>query len=230
MIKLQPRTLLPLMIFVGVMIVGVRMGDLWSAIKDDKPFSSVQQAEAAAEKTHEKKAEAPAAKAEASATEEAKGETKKPDDKFQRSSAAVTAKESTSPESDLYKQLAGRRDQLEKRSQELDEREAMAVVAEKRIDQKIKEMETMRTQLQTLVGQAGAAQQAQLENLVKIYEIMKPKEAAKIFETLEMPVLLGVVQKMKAARTAAVMAEMNPEKAKEITVALTKQDQLPQVK
>jgi flagellar motility protein MotE (MotC chaperone) len=59
---------------------------------------------------------------------------------------------------------------------------------------------------------------------------MKPKEAAKIFETLEMPVLLGVVQKMKPARTAAVMAEMNPEKAKDVTIALTKQDQLPQVK
>lgn len=49
-------------------------------------------------------------------------------------------------------------------------------------------------------GQAEAAQQAQLENLVKIYEIMKPKEAAKIFETLDMPILPGVVQKMKPAR------------------------------
>ena len=234
MIKLHPRAILPLMIFVGVLIVGVRAGDVISAITSDKPFSSVQTAEAAAEKAAEKPAEKPAdKKAEAhvaAKAEEGKGEAKKTEDKFERSSAAIAAKESTSPESDLYKQLAGRRDQLEKRSQELDEREALAVVTEKRIDQKIKEMEVMRTQVQALLGQASAAQQAQLENLVKIYEIMKPKEAAKIFETLEMPVLLGVVQKMKPARTAAVMAEMNPEKAKEITVALTKQDQLPQVK
>ena len=234
MLRLHPKSILPLMIFVGVLIVGVRAGDVVSAITSDKPFASVQRAEAAAEKpadkaaetTGEKKADTPAA----TKPEAGKAEVKKGDEKFEKSSAVTAAKESTSPESDLYKQLQGRREQLEKRSSELDEREALAVVTEKRIDQKIKEMEVIRTQVQALLGQASAAQQAQLENLVKIYEIMKPKEAAKIFETLEMPVLLGVVQKMKPARTAAVLAEMNPEKAKEITVALTRQDQLPQVK
>ena len=59
---------------------------------------------------------------------------------------------------------------------------------------------------------------------------MKPPEAAKIFETLDQPVLLGVVQRMKPAKTAAIMAQMNPEKAKYITVALTRQDQLPEIK
>jgi flagellar motility protein MotE (MotC chaperone) len=112
----------------------------------------------------------------------------------------------------------------------MDSREAMIKVAEQRVDQKIKEMEILRAQLQTMVSQADAAQQTQIENLVKIYETMKPKEAARIFEALDMHVLLGVVQRMKPARTAAVMAEMAPEKAKEITVALTKQDQLPQIK
>ena len=81
-----------------------------------------------------------------------------------------------------------------------------------------------------MVGTANEAQQAQLENLVKIYETMKPDEASRILETLDMPILLGVIQRMKPARTAPIMAKMNPEKAKEITSALTKQDQLPQIK
>jgi len=225
MAKIQPKVLLPLMIFVGVLMVGVRAGDVWTALTQDAPFPAVQQAQASAEKKAEEHAK-PAA--EETKKDEAKQETAKKTD--ERTERREPPRESSSPESDLYKQLMGRRDQLDKRSQDLDEREALATVAEKRIDQKIKEMEVMRKQLETLVGQASASQQAQLENLVKIYEIMKPKEAAKIFETLEMPVLLGVVQKMKPARTAAVMAEMNPEKAKDITVALTKQDQLPQVK
>ena len=130
----------------------------------------------------------------------------------------------------LIKQLSDRRSQLDQRARTLDGRETLIKVAEQRVGQKIKEMETLRAQLQTMVNTASAAQQVQIDNLVKIYETMKPKEAAKIFESLEMPVLLGVVQKMKPARTAAVMAEMSPEKAKEITVALTKQDQLPQIK
>ena len=219
------RLVLSLMIFFSVAIVGVRLDDLWDSMAKGKMFTTVQQVQASpalaaetASKDAPKKAEPAAAPTPAGPPkEEAKQE-------------APTTPTSSSPESDLYRQLAGRRDQLDKRASELDSREALVSVAEKRIDQKLKEMETLKAQLEKLVGQAGAAQQAQLENLVKIYEIMKPKEAAKIFESLEMPVLLGVVQKMKPARTAAVMAEMNPEKAKEITIALTKQDQLPQVK
>jgi flagellar motility protein MotE (MotC chaperone) len=130
----------------------------------------------------------------------------------------------------LIKQLTERRDQLEQRSRTLDSRGALIKVAEQRVDQKIKEMETLRAQLQTMVNQVSSTQQAQIENLVKIYETMKPKEAARIFETLDLAILLGVVQKMKPQRTSAIMAEMKPEKAKEITVALTKQDQLPQIK
>jgi flagellar motility protein MotE (MotC chaperone) len=81
-----------------------------------------------------------------------------------------------------------------------------------------------------MVNQVSEGQQQQMENLVKIYETMKPEEAAHIFETLDMPTLLGVVLRMKPKSTAPIMAKMAPDKAKELTIALTKQDQLPQIK
>lgn len=225
---LHPRVLLPLMILTAMLMVGVRLDGMWDAVTEGKLYSAVRQVQASG---HDKKEEG---KADAPKIEEPKVAAPKADEKKNEKAAAPApapgAKEKVSPENELYRQLQGRREQLDKRAQELDARESLSLVAEKRIEQKIKEMEGLRTQLQALVGQASEAQQAQLDNLVKIYEIMKPKEAAKIFETLELPILLGVVQKMKPARTAAVMAEMNPEKAKEITTALTKQDQLPQVK
>ena len=98
------------------------------------------------------------------------------------------------------------------------------------MDQKIKEMESLRQQLQSMVNQVSEAQQAQFDNLVKMYETMKPDDAARIFDTLEMPTLLGVVMRMKPKSTAPILAKMSADKAKELTVALTKQDQLPQVK
>ncbi|MFA6279350.1 MAG: hypothetical protein WC612_00975 [Bdellovibrionales bacterium] len=233
-LSLHPRVLLPLMILTAMLLVGVRLGGMWDTVVDGKLYTAVRQVYAAGtDKKEEAKAEAPKSeepKVTAPKTDEKKSEGEAKKDPAALSSSAPAIKEKQSPENELYRQLQGRREQLDKRAQDLDARESLTLVAEKRIEQKIKEMESLRTQLQTLVGQASEAQQAQLENLVKIYEIMKPKEAAKIFETLELPILLGVVQKMKPARTAAVMAEMNPEKAKEITTALTKQDQLPQVK
>ncbi len=211
--KTSPRFILPTMIVVGLFASFSHAGNIWQSLSEGKLFAPVAPAQAedapSSEEKNKKESESAA----------------KPTPK-----APLTAKESSSPESDLYRQLAGRRDQLDKREQDLDSREALIKIAETRVDQKMKEMETLRAQIQTLLGQANAAQQTQLENLVKIYETMKPKEAAKIFETLEMPVLMGVVQRMKPARTAAVMAEMNPQKAKEITTALTRQDQLPQIR
>ena len=235
--NLPPRTILPLIIVTAMLMVGVRLDGVWSAITEGTLYTAIKKVSAAdPAKEGEKKPEAP--KAEEKKPDIAAPAPAKPEEKKTESAPAeapparqpAVKGNAASPESDLYKQLMGRREQLDKRAQELDSREALTLVAEKRIDQKIKEMEALRAQLQALVGQASEAQVAQIENLVKIYEIMKPKEAAKIFESLEMPILLGVVQKMKPARTAAVLAEMNPEKAKEVTTALTKRDQLPEVK
>ena len=49
---------------------------------------------------------------------------------------------------------------------------------------------------------------------------MKPKDAATIFNDLQMPVLLQVLDRMKEAKTAAVMAAMSPDKARDVTAEL----------
>jgi len=216
---MTPRFLLPLMMVVGITVIGLRTGEVWTTVQHGDLFAPITRARAEE-----------AAPAKPTAPETPKPADAKAHEEDHPPAAPLAHEDEDSPESTLYKQLSGRRDQLEKRAKDLDDREALLHVAEGRVDNKLKEMETLRTQIQSLLGQADAAQQVQLENLVKIYEIMKPKEAAKIFESLDMPILLGVVQKMKPARTAAVMAEMDPQKAKDITTALTRQNQLPQIK
>jgi flagellar motility protein MotE (MotC chaperone) len=212
-VLLNPRFLLPLAIILGLFVMTARIADVWDRISSGKLLMHPAQAEdtttPAKDTTSPAKAEAP------------------PESK---ANIPPLDAEVSPAEMDVLKQLSNRREQLEKRSHDLDTREALMKVTEQRVEQKIKELESLRQQVQALVNQAGGAEQAQLENLVKIYETMKPEDAAKIFETLDMPVLLGVIQRMKPAHSALVMAKMTPEKAKEITINLTKQDQLPQVK
>jgi flagellar motility protein MotE (MotC chaperone) len=228
----NPRYILLSIIVVSVMTLGLRMGDMWDVIANGKaPHSGFARAE---DKPSDAKADAPAPANAPSPPQVDAG--KAGDDKSVQGSepkpsgsAAAKEEEDTSPaEMEVLKQLSNRRDQLDKRARDLDRREELMKVGEQRVDQKIKEMQSLRLQLQAMVDQIGGAQQTQLENLVKIYETMKPTDAAKIFETLDMPVLLGVIQRMKPKSTAPIMAAMQPEKAKEVTVALTKQDQLPQ--
>lgn len=137
----------------------------------------------------------------------------------------------TSPaELDVLKQLSARREALDHRAQDIDKREALLKIYEQRIEQKTRELTALRQQIQTLLGQANETQAAQLDNLVKIYETMKPEDAAKIFDSLDMQILLGVIQRMKPKSTAPIMAKMSSEKAKEVTISLLKQDKLPQIK
>jgi flagellar motility protein MotE (MotC chaperone) len=214
---LSSRVILPLTVLVGLGVVGLRIANVWDTVASGKLF--VQQAQAQ---------DAPAAKPSPAPVTD----TPLPAvaDTPPGSSLMPPDTDASPAEMDVLKQLSDRREQLEKRSRDLDTRESLIKVTEQRVDQKIKEMETLRLQLQSMVNQASEAQQTQLDNLVKIYETMKPEEAAHIFETLDMPVLLSVIQHMKPKSTAPILAKMTPEKAKEVTVALTKQDQLPQVK
>ncbi len=222
---LSPYFLLPMAILLGLFVLTTRVADMWDIVASGKLEVSTAHAAPAVASEPPKQETAKHEEAKEAPKEEAQPEPKK--------DAGVVSPleaESSSAEMDILKQLSDRREQLEQRSRDLDTREALLKVTEQRVGQKIKEMEVLRQQVQALIDQAGGAQQAQLDNLVKIYETMKPEEAAKIFEALDMPILLGVIQRMKPARTAPIMAKLPPEKAKEVTTALTKQDQLPQVK
>jgi len=122
----------------------------------------------------------------------------------------------------LLQQLASRREELDARSQELERRADLLQAAENRLDRKLEEMKTLEATLQQFIRKSDEQQEAKLRSLVKIYENMKPKDAARIFEQLDGDTLLPVAERMNERKLAPVMAEMNPSKAKEITVQLAK--------
>lgn len=135
----------------------------------------------------------------------------------------------TPTEVELLQRLQERREQLDNRARELDQREAMLTAAETRFDQKITELQNLKKEIQGLLTQANAEQQAQLDSLVKIYETMKPADAAKIFNNLENDVLLNVISRMKEAKVAPVFAAMDEKRAQEVTILLAARKRLPTV-
>lgn len=135
----------------------------------------------------------------------------------------------TPAEIDILQQLAVRRDQLDAREREIEMRTGLLNAAEERINKKIAELQTLRTTIDGLIKKFDAQQDAKLSSLVKIYENMKPKEAAAIFEDLEMDTLLEVSERMKERKLAAIIAKMTPAKAREVTVELRRLRELPKV-
>jgi flagellar motility protein MotE (MotC chaperone) len=133
----------------------------------------------------------------------------------------------TRAEIDLLANLAQRRDQIEQRAREIDLRESLLAAAEKRLDERIAEIKKLEASVKQIVQQYDKQEEQNLQGLVKVYENMKPKDAARIFEKLEPNVLLGVVERMKEAKLALVLADMNPATAQDLTVRLATRKQIP---
>jgi len=133
----------------------------------------------------------------------------------------------TRAEIELLGNLAQRREQLEQRSRELDLRESLLAAAEKRIDERIAELKKLEASIKQVVQSTDKQEDENLRGLVKIYETMKPEEAARIFAELDANVLLNVIERMKEAKVAAVMAKMEPAMAQSLTVRMATRKQLP---
>ena len=123
-------------------------------------------------------------------------------------------------EVDLLENLAKRRAELDQREKDLDMKAQVLGATQKRIDDKIAEMKTVEAQLAKVVAQYNEKQNAQIASLVKIYENMKPLNAAAIFNELDMPILLEVVDKMSERKVSPILALMDPKRARDVTQEL----------
>lgn len=130
-------------------------------------------------------------------------------------------------EIEVLQSLSKRRDELEKREKGLVEREALLNAAGQEVDRKIAELNKLKGEIEKLLGQQETMEEGRIMSLVKIYEAMKPKEAATIFNTLDMDVLLSVVSRMNERKTSPILASMDPEKARLVTIKLAEMRKLP---
>lgn len=128
---------------------------------------------------------------------------------------------------ELYKDLAKRREALEKREKEMAVREALLSAAERELDQKVRELSTIRTEIEAAMKKQSDEENARITSLVKIYEGMKPKDAASIFNTLDLDVLIVIMQRMSERKSSAIISEMNPDRARTITIMMAEQKNLP---
>jgi flagellar motility protein MotE (MotC chaperone) len=117
-------------------------------------------------------------------------------------------------------ELRQRREALDTRETAMNAREATLAAAELRLTRRVSELESLQHKLESLEQGRQQREDASWQGLVKLYENMKPRDAATIFNELDMPVLLGVVDRMKDAKAAPVLAAMQPDKARELTTKL----------
>lgn len=129
-------------------------------------------------------------------------------------------------EVEVLQQLKQRREALDAREHEIVRREDLMKAAGSKIDQRVDQLKALQASIERLLHTHDERQEAKLRSLVKIYENMKPKDAARIFEELDLETLLSVVERMNERKLSPILAEMKPAKAKDVTVELARLKEL----
>ena len=130
-------------------------------------------------------------------------------------------------EIEILQNLSTRRKEIDLREEAVVKREVLFQAAEKRLEEKIGELRKIKDEIETLIRKYNDQEETELKSLVKIYETMKPKDAARIFDELELKVLMQVFQRMKEAKTAPILASMSAARAKEVTTQLAERKEIP---
>jgi flagellar motility protein MotE (MotC chaperone) len=210
--------LMPLAMVATLGLLGLKLAHLWLAV-DTAPFGT-----AWAEQASEKPAKAPAKAAAAPAAAEPAAAAAPPPSAGEKPATdkprAIDPTQMSPAELELLQKLSERRAELERRAAELSQREVLLQATEKRIDEKIARLASLEKDIGGIVDKQSEENEARIKSLVKIYETMKPHDAARIFEQLDMPVLLGVLEHMKERSAAPILAALDPGRAKAVTLAL----------
>jgi flagellar motility protein MotE (MotC chaperone) len=142
---------------------------------------------------------------------------------------SATAQVAPSPaQRSILERLGERRETLEQRDREIDTRERLLESAELKLEARVNELKALEKN-EPSAKQRGE-QDAALKGVVTMYETMKPKEAARIFDRLALDVLVPLVSKMSPRKMAEVLAVMQPEAAERLTVALAGRPKSPEAR
>jgi flagellar motility protein MotE (MotC chaperone) len=122
----------------------------------------------------------------------------------------------------ILERLQARRQELEQRAREVEIRESLLKSAEKRIEGRVEEMKATEARITTATGQKTEEDAARFKGIITMYESMKPKDAAKVFDRLEMSVLYEIASKIAPRKMSDILGLMQPEAAERLTVELAR--------
>ncbi|MCC8948768.1 flagellar protein FlbB [Bradyrhizobium sp. Arg62] len=122
----------------------------------------------------------------------------------------------------ILERLQARRQELETRAREVEIRESLLKAAEKRIEAKVEEAKANDAKTNADAAAKAEADAARFKGIVTMYENMKPKDAAKVFDRLEMNVLYQIASQIQPRKMSDILGLMQPEAAERLTVELAR--------
>ena len=122
----------------------------------------------------------------------------------------------------IIQSLSARRAELDARDTDLASMLPLMTAAEQKLDARVQALEAVKAEVAAMLGQVDEKQKAENDRLVAVYTAMRPREAARVFATLDDDVRLPVAAAMRPRTLAAIMAQMEPAAARALTEKLAR--------
>lgn len=123
--------------------------------------------------------------------------------------------------------LGARRTELEARGAAMQTEDGLILAAEQRLNERLAELRALETHVNDLLGNLDEAQEERMRSLVDVYQRMRAKDAAAVFDGLDDGVLVQVASRMRQANLAEVMGRMDPARARALTQMLAERARPP---
>ncbi len=123
------------------------------------------------------------------------------------------------PES-LLIAIQDREAELNAMEMRLNDREQVLRVAAIKIEEQLAQLESAEKRLASTIALADEAAEKDIQRLTAVYENMKPKSAADIFETMDINFAAGFLMRMRPDAAAAVMTSLSADAAYSISVVM----------
>lgn len=120
----------------------------------------------------------------------------------------------------LLNELLRREKRLKQREEALEEKEKALEIAHGAIETRLAALQQAEEDLRETLALANEAAEADLTRLTDVYQNMKPKDAAALFETMDPSFAAGFLSRMPADAAAGVLAGLSPEAAYTISVVM----------
>ncbi len=166
-------------------------------------------------------ADPPAAKQELKAKDKEKPAAKDPPKAASGKPVLLDGGRVLSPaERAVLERLGERRAELDARAKDLEMRENLLLAAEKRLESRVTHLKQIEAKINETLRVKDESDNARIKNVILMYENMKAKDAARVFDRLDMRVLVDVATQINPRRMSDILAQMTPEMAERLTVEL----------
>jgi flagellar motility protein MotE (MotC chaperone) len=203
--------LLPMVILTSLMLLGLKgfalIGGAGNALSGIETAQAQEEADSTAEQISQSAAALREAAEAARASRDAQG-------------TSLEELEIETSRDVLFERLGERRVIMEEREQDLRVREQLLEAAERRLEERMAELEALEARVTAVADAEEERASEEIGRLVQVYSAMRAKDAAAIFDLLDLPILMEVANAMNPRKMADILGEMAPESARRLTIAL----------